>query len=61
MTSEEVLARAEKAEKELAEFKAQAQKAAEAIFHQQEESYRSALAMAAYIKQLEAQIKEQKP
>jgi hypothetical protein len=34
MTNEELLARAEKAEKELAEFKAQAQKAAEAIFHQ---------------------------
>jgi hypothetical protein len=61
MTNDELLARAETAEKELAEFKTQAQKAAEAIFHQQQESYLVATAMAAYIKQLEAQIKEQKP
>jgi hypothetical protein len=61
MTNEELLARAEKAEKELAEFKAQAQKVGEAIFHQQGESYRMVMTMAAKIKELEAQIKEQKP
>jgi hypothetical protein len=33
----------------------------EAIFHQQEESYRMVMTMAAKIKELEAQIKEQKP
>jgi hypothetical protein len=60
MTNEELLARTEKAEKELAEFKAQAQKVGEAVFHQQEESWLVVTAMYARIKQLESQIKEQK-
>jgi hypothetical protein len=60
MTNEELLARAEKAEADLAEVKAQGLIVVKAFADQQAESYRSALAMAAYIKQLEAQIKEQK-
>jgi hypothetical protein len=60
MTNEELLARAEKAEAELAEFKAQGLIVVKAFADQQEVSYRNLLAAAAYIKQLEAQIKAQK-
>jgi hypothetical protein len=61
MTNGKLLARAEKAEKELAEFKSQTEKAAKELFHQQEESWLVVKAMFARIRQLEAQIKELKP
>jgi hypothetical protein len=61
MTNEELLARAEKAEAELAEAKAQAQIIVKGFADQQETSYRNLLASAAKIKQLEAQLKELKP
>lgn len=60
MTNEELLARAEKAEKELAELKANVAnvlKAAFEIFRQQQESYSVATALAAKVKQLEDRIK----
>jgi malate/lactate dehydrogenase len=57
MTNDELLARAEKAEKELAELKANVAKAAVEIFRQQQESYSVATALAAKVKQLEDRIK----
>jgi hypothetical protein len=57
MTNEELLARAEKAEAELAEVKAQAQIVVKEFADQQEVSYRNLLAAAAKIKQLEGELK----
>jgi hypothetical protein len=60
MTNEELLARAEKAEAELAELKAQIQITVKELIDQQDISYRNLLGAAAKIKQLEAQLKDQK-